>query len=116
MIWNRTDGSTTPLNTSAASIVPSQATATTTVYQTSTSHEAAVGAGVGVPLGALVLAALGALAFQIRYRRKLERQLARFRTFTAPEAPNVGSAASYAPHELPGVPLVELGTSQKDGK
>ncbi|KAK5722857.1 hypothetical protein LTR17_014243 [Elasticomyces elasticus] len=68
---------TASTTSAASSSTPTSATATTASLATTHagSHDAAVGAGVGVPLAVCLLVALGLLWQQSMQRRKLQRKL-----------------------------------------
>ena len=117
IIWNRTDGSTSP---PAAAVLPSNtycpqppAASTVIVYRANPSREIAVGAGIGVPIGVLAIALLGALLFQTLQRRRLESALANHQNLSNSAFSNkivAGEKTRQVPrhHEIAGVPLAEL--------
>ena len=87
------------------------ATATQTVHANDPSRDATIGAGVGVPLGVLLLCALAALLLQIRHRQRIERMYNQSQQ--ALELMHQHGSRTDAKQELMGTPLAELGSGTK---
>lgn len=106
VIYNRNTGSTGPnATTTATATVTVTAKATNGPGSVRTScpdHGAAIGAGVGAPLGLLSLLACGLLVWQMRQRKALEKQLREKGLFEKPasERDMVQPPESVQKHEL----------------
>lgn len=78
VIYNRSDGSTQLPSISVAqpTSIPSPAIVSPSIiYRTDTSHGTAIGAGVGVPLGVLLIVAVAAWFIQLRHAKSLRKRL-----------------------------------------
>ena len=130
MITNRTSGEAKLLNETSSTQQAAPAPATVTVSATggpilaqtssvasSSSHDAAIGAGVGVPLGVLLLASLVLLFLEHRKRTQLQQRYQADReNILANLDRKVGAAPAYDPDRehnmLSGTPVAEVdGTS-----
>ena len=124
VIFNRTSASTGPNNTvaqaSGSTTVTASSSASAGTCQKGTCHEAAVGAGVGVPLGVALMAALAALWWVTRQHKRRQHSEGGFghggERNTAPnlasqtQKPELGGSRR---NELDGANINEMGTSRE---
>ena len=85
VIWNRTTGSTQQLD-AASTLMAADASQSPQILHKGTSHDAAIGAAVGVPLGILFLIALAISWIQYRRNKELQMQLAQSQAYGSPNA------------------------------
>ena len=113
IITNRSDGSTQPLNTIAAQpspgTEPTCSSSPSVHLLTNTSRETTIGAGIGVPLGALMIVAFVAWIFQLQKTKKLQREL-RIRDAYVEDLKKLGTGSEKIlfRHQLAGTPLAEM--------
>ena len=112
VIWDWSSGSTQLPNTKAAmneSLPPpsAPAPAPSVIYLKDTSHDAAIGAGVGVPLSILLLAALAGIYIVWQQKRRIEKELALMHADSRLRSYESSEFAKSLP-QLEGTPVAEL--------
>ena len=113
VIANRSDGSEQPRPITVTQSVPGTeptCSSSPSVYlPKNTSRETTIGAGVGVPFGALMVVAFVAWIFQLQKTKKLQREL-RIRDAYVEDLKKLGTGSEKIlfRHQLSGTPLAEM--------
>ena len=113
VIANRSDGSEQPqpitVTQSIPGTEPTCSSSPSVNLLKNTSRETAIGAGIGVPLGALMIVAFVAWIFQLQKTKKLQREL-RIRDAYVEDLKKLGTGSEKIlfRHQLAGTPLAEM--------
>lgn len=110
-MYNRTSGSTGPNSTSTSTVtIVSTATALGPASPASRqNHDTAIGAGVGVPLGVLLVAATSFALYERRQRKRLQRLISASTGTHGPAQIHTSAKPAYKGTELgEGGQLIEL--------